>query len=132
VPSNTLRSAHPLIPRVERYHALIETLRVRAPRPLTGEVLARELGVSVRTVERDVAELTAMGVPILVNRGPGGGYRIDARRELAPVVLTPGEASALIASLVALGPGASATAQSAMDKLLSALGPDGEPRRPIR
>jgi predicted DNA-binding transcriptional regulator YafY len=117
---------------VERYHALIETLRVRAPRPLTGEVLARELGVSVRTVERDVAELTAMGVPILVNRGPGGGYGIDARRELAPVVLTPGEASALIASLVALGPGASATAQSAMDKLLSALGPDGQTRRPNR
>jgi len=58
-------------------------------------------------------------------RGPGGGYRIDARRELPPLTLTPGEAAALVASLVAVGPYISAAAQTALGKLLTALtGPD--------
>jgi predicted DNA-binding transcriptional regulator YafY len=38
-----------------------------------------------------------------------------------PVTLTPGEASALVASLVAVGPYTSATAQSALAKLLASL-----------
>jgi predicted DNA-binding transcriptional regulator YafY len=40
---------------------------------------------------------------------------------LPPVTLTPGEASALVASLVAVGPYTSATAQSALAKLLASL-----------
>ncbi|GAA1033710.1 hypothetical protein GCM10009565_85130 [Amycolatopsis albidoflavus] len=72
-------------------------------------------------MERDLARLTEAGVPIAVRRGPGGGYRIDARPELPPLTLTPGEASALIASLVAVGPYVSAAAQTALSKLLDAL-----------
>ncbi|MGW7533055.1 hypothetical protein [Amycolatopsis sp. NPDC054798] len=72
-------------------------------------------------MERDTARLTAAGVPIDVRRGRGGGYRIDARQQLPPVALTPGEASALIASLVAVGPYVSASAQTALSKLLDAL-----------
>lgn len=72
-------------------------------------------------MERDVARLIAAGVPVQVRRGPGGGYRIDARRELPPLTLTPGEASALVASLVAVGPYISATAQTALAKLRTAL-----------
>jgi predicted DNA-binding transcriptional regulator YafY len=72
-------------------------------------------------VERDVAKLVTAGVPVHVRRGPGGGYRIDARRELPPLTFTPGEAAALIASLTAVGPDTSATAQSALAKLLHAL-----------
>ena len=94
---------------------------MRAPRHLTGEELAGRLGVSVRTVERDLADLQAAGVPIGVRRGLGGGYTIDARARLAPLVLTPGEAAALVASLAAVGPRASATALSAMEKVLGAL-----------
>jgi predicted DNA-binding transcriptional regulator YafY len=120
-----LVSAHAIVPRVERHHALIELLRIRAPRPVAGSWLATELGVSVRTVERDIAELLDAGVPIRVERGPGGGYAIDARSELSPIAFTPGEASALIAALVAIGPTASATAQSALAKLLATLRDDG-------
>lgn len=58
---------------------------------------------------------------VQVRRGPGGGYRIDARRELPPLALTPGEAAALVASLVAVGPYISAAAQTALAKLLAAL-----------
>lgn len=94
---------------------------MRAPRTLTGEDLAGRLGVSVRTVERDLSELQAAGVPIGVRRGPGGGYTIDARAKLPALVLTPGEAAALIAALVAVGPYVSATAKSALGKLLDAL-----------
>src|SRR5215472_2202732 len=111
----------PLIPRVERLHALIEELRVRAPRRLTGDELAARLGVSVRTVERDLSELQGAGVPILIQKGLGGGYSFDARSELPAIVLTPGEAAALVAALAIVGPRASAAAQSATQKLIAAL-----------
>lgn len=112
---------HQAVPVVERQHALIEALRVRAPRNTPGRDLATHLGVTVRTVERDVARLTAAGVPITVAHGPGGGYSIDARRQLEPLTLTPGEAAAIIASLVAVGPCISASAQSVLAKLLDVL-----------
>ena len=114
---------HQAVPLIERQHALIEELRARAPRYVPGTDLARRTGTTVRTVERDIARLVAAGVPVQVRRGPGGGYRIDARRELPPLVLTPGEASALVASMVAVGPYVSAAAQSALGKLLAALSP---------
>ena len=100
---------------------LIEELRIQAPRFVTGASLAVRTGTTVRTVERDIARLVTAGVPVQVRRGPGGGYRIDARRRLPPVTFTPGEAAAMIASLVAVGPYTSATAQSALAKLLAAL-----------
>lgn len=114
---------HQAVPLIERQHALIEELRVRAPRYVTASVLAQRTGTAVRTVERDIARLTDAGVPVQVRRGPGGGYRLDVRPVLPPVALTPGEAAALIASLVAVGPYTSATARSALGKLLSALVP---------
>jgi predicted DNA-binding transcriptional regulator YafY len=112
---------HQALPLIERQHALIEELRARAPRFVPGRDLAVRTGTTVRTVERDIARLVEAGVPVRVRRGRGGGYRIDARRELPPVTFTPGEASALLASLVAVGPYISASAQSALGKLLDAL-----------
>ena len=112
---------HLVLRRVERQHALIEHLITRTPRPTTARALAEGLGVAVRTVERDLARLRAAGVPITVRSGPGGGYRLDTRRHLPCVSLTHGELAALVASLVALGPTASATALSAMTKLLDAI-----------
>jgi predicted DNA-binding transcriptional regulator YafY len=112
---------HQAIPIVERQHALIEELRARAPRFVRGTDLAIRTGTTVRTVERDLARLTDAGVPVEVRRGPGGGYRINTRASLPPLTLTPGEVSALIASLVAVGPYVSATAQTALGKLLAAL-----------
>lgn len=112
---------HQVLPLVERQHALIEELRAWAPRFVLGADLAMRTGTTVRTVERDIARLIDAGVPVQVKRGPGGGYRIDARQKLPPLTFTPGEAAALVASLVAVGPYISAAAQAALAKLLAAL-----------
>ena len=112
--------------RVERQHRLIEELRLAAGRHATAEDLAVALRVDVRTVERDIARLRDAGVPIAARRGPGGGFRLDVPPTVAPVHLTPGEIAALIASITAVGPDISATARSALTRLLEAL----QPHRP--
>jgi predicted DNA-binding transcriptional regulator YafY len=109
--------------RVERQHRLIEELRRGRGRPATAEALASVLGVDVRTVERDIARLRDAGVPIAARRGPGGGFRLDVPQAVAPVPLSPGEIAALIASVAAVGPYASATARSALTRLIEALQP---------
>ena len=114
-------SAFLVVPQVERRHRLIEELRLRVAGAVSGALLAESLGVSVRTVERDLADLVEAGVPITTRRGPGGGYALDVAAAPPPVALTAGEIAALIASLVAVGPYSSATARSALDKLVLAL-----------
>ena len=112
---------HQATPLVERQHAIIEELRLATPAYVTAQQLAERTGTSTRTVQRDIARLVDAQVRITIRRGPGGGYRIDARRELPPLTLTPGEASALIASLISLGPYTSATAVTVLRKLINAL-----------
>ena len=109
--------------RVERQHRLIEELRLAAGRPATADDLAAALGVDVRTVERDIARLRDAGVPITARRGPGGGFRLDVPQTVPPVRLSSGEIAALIASVTAVGPDISATARSALTRLLEALRP---------
>jgi predicted DNA-binding transcriptional regulator YafY len=49
---------------------LLQTLRGRS-RPVTASALAAELGVSERTLYRDIAELSAQGAPIYGEAGIG-------------------------------------------------------------
>uniref|UniRef100_UPI002636A06F helix-turn-helix transcriptional regulator n=1 Tax=uncultured Georgenia sp. TaxID=378209 RepID=UPI002636A06F len=70
------RDAHLTLRRVERQQRLIETLpATRGWRTVAS--LARDLGVTSRTVERDVERLRQAGVPIVARPGPGGGVRLD-------------------------------------------------------
>jgi predicted DNA-binding transcriptional regulator YafY len=71
--------------RAERLLELGDLLRRRGATTI-GEI-ARELGISARTVFRDVASLRARGLPILGDPGPGGGVRIDPAHR-APVHFT--------------------------------------------
>jgi predicted DNA-binding transcriptional regulator YafY len=61
--------------------------------------LATELGVSVRTVQRDLAALRELGVPIESDRGRGGGIRLERGWSLGRVHLNESEALGLLLSL---------------------------------
>lgn len=85
------------------------------------EQLARELGVSVRTVSRDVERLRTSGVPIDVRNGRGGGVRLLPSGTVNPILFDIPELAALMSSLAVLGPTVNQSAASAMRKLTEAL-----------
>ena len=117
------RDGHLALRRVERQQALIERLHtVHGERIQLGE-LARDLGVSARTVARDVERLRLSGVPLHAHPGRGGGVSLRPTSAVITVVLDPPEAAALMSSLAVLGPSVSQSAASAMRKLVEALNP---------
>lgn len=65
----------------------------------TGPSLAAQLGVSLRTVRRDMVRLAARGVPIEAERGRGGGVRLPARVGLGRLQLDHREAVDLLLAL---------------------------------
>lgn len=79
--------------RIDRLYALVEELRAVFPRCVRPKALATRLGVSVRTVERDVAHLRRSGLPIALR--PGEGYRLTEGMALPPLNLTPEEAAVI-------------------------------------
>ena len=82
--------------RAERLLQLLQILR-RHRRPVTGDAIARELEVSLRTAYRDIAALIADRVPI---RGEAGiGYVLGEGFDLPPLMCTPGELEAVMLGL---------------------------------
>lgn len=65
----------------------------------TGPALAAELGISLRTLRRDMARLAARGVPVEAQRGRGGGMRVPARVGLGRLQLDHREAVDLLLAL---------------------------------
>lgn len=107
--------------RVERQQAVIEILHARHGERVRLDELARATGVSVRTVARDVERLRLSGVPLDARRGRDGGVSLLPARTRMTVELDLPEVAALMSSLAVLGPTASVSAASAMDKLVAAL-----------
>ena len=62
----------------------------------TARVLAAELEVSVRTIYRDLAALSAAGVPVLAGSGPGGGCQLLDDYRFPLRALRSEEAAALL------------------------------------
>jgi predicted DNA-binding transcriptional regulator YafY len=60
-----------------------------------GADLADRLGVSVRTLRRDVDRLRELGYPVEAQRGVDGGYQLAPGAALPPLVLDDDEAVAL-------------------------------------
>jgi predicted DNA-binding transcriptional regulator YafY len=79
--------------RSERLLALLQALR-RRRRPVTGRTLADELGVSLRTLYRDIASLQGQGAEI---EGEAGlGYILKPGFWLPPLMLSGEEIEALV------------------------------------
>lgn len=82
--------------RADRLLRLIQILR-RHRRPVTGDVMARELEVSLRTIYRDIADLMVDGVPI---RGEAGiGYVLGEGYDLPPLMFTIDELESVMLGL---------------------------------
>jgi len=79
--------------RAERLLSLIEEFR-RHRRPVSGNDLAQALGVSIRTLYRDIASLRALGAGI--EGEPGVGYALRSGFLLPPIMFTAEEVDALV------------------------------------
>lgn len=64
-----------------------------------GQELAERLGVSPRTLRRDVERLRDLGYPVDATRGVAGGYQLAAGASLPPLVVDDDEAVALAVGL---------------------------------
>lgn len=108
--------------RAARLLDLMQALR-RRRRPVSAATLAQELGVSLRTVYRDIATLAAQGAPIAGEAGIG--YVLRAGFFLPPLMFDAEETDALLLGLrlaAARGdPGLAAAAGNALAKIAAVL-----------
>ncbi|MET9512994.1 YafY family protein [Streptomyces flavidovirens] len=72
---------------------------LQAHREWSGPDLAERLGVTPRTVRRDVDRLRELGYPVNASPGTGGGYQLGAGAELPPLLLDDEEAVAVAVGL---------------------------------
>ncbi len=80
-----------------------------------GADLAERLGVSARTLRRDVDRLRELGYPVEAHPGVDGGYQLAAGAALPPLVVDDEEGVALAAGLLLAAQGTAAVADDAGD-----------------
>lgn len=112
--------------RSERLLDLLQTLR-RHRQPVSGETLARELGISIRTLYRDIVTLQGQGADIVGE--PGMGYVLKPGFMLPPLMFSEDELEALVlgSRWVAKRSGGGSlgqAAENALAKIASVLPPD--------
>jgi predicted DNA-binding transcriptional regulator YafY len=100
-----------------RVLALLELLQERGL--VSGAELARRLEVDQRTVRRYAQHLVDMGIPVEGARGRYGGYRLRPGYKLPPLMLSDGEAAAVVLGLIAARQLGLTTAEPALDGALA-------------
>ena len=79
---------------------VLRLLDLLQSRPVwSGTELADRLGVTTRSVRRDVERLRDLGYPVNAAHGAGGGYQLGAGRRLPPLLLDDTEAVAVAVCL---------------------------------
>ncbi|MFD9162321.1 helix-turn-helix transcriptional regulator [Streptomyces sp. NPDC059558] len=108
--------------RADRLVSLVLLLRRHGR--LTADTLARELGVSTRTVLRDIDALSTAGVPVYAERGRHGGFALMPGFRTELTGLNHDEALALLAAgpvrgeqVFGLGPALASALRKVVDAL---------------
>jgi len=113
--------------RADRLVSLVLLLQARGS--MTVSAIAAELEVSDRTVYRDLAALSAGGVPVITQPGPGGGCQLLDGYRFPLRGLRPEEAEALLilgvpGALSDLGLDQAASAAQRQIRVTAGLAPD--------
>src|SRR5438067_8309028 len=91
---------------MEAFVRMLDLVALLQSKTLTGDTLAERLGVTVRTVRRDIGRLREAGFAVEATPGVYGGYRPASGARLPPLLLSDDEA---LAVAVALGGPSTAT-----------------------
>jgi predicted DNA-binding transcriptional regulator YafY len=101
---------------------VLRLLGLLQQRPVwTGPELAARLGVTTRSIRRDIERLRSLGYPVNATQGVGGGYQLGAGRALPPLLLDDEEAIATAVSLRLAAGGTVAGASEAAVRTLAKL-----------
>ena len=103
----------------ETTERVLRLLGLLQQRPVwTGPELAEQLGVTTRSIRRDVERLRGLGYPVYAAQGVGGGYQLARGRGLPPLLLDDTEAVAVAVSLrMAAGGTVSGASEAALRTL---------------
>lgn len=107
-----------------RLLALLSLLQTH--RDWSGDDLAERLGITSRTVRRDIDRLRELGYPIDTVKGPAGGYRLEAGTRMPPMLFDDGQAVALAVALRTAATGTAVAEDAA--RALATLGQVLPPR----
>jgi predicted DNA-binding transcriptional regulator YafY len=105
---------------------------LQSRREWSGAELAERLGVTDRTIRRDVDRLRSLDYPVVGTTGTAGGYRLVSGRAMPPLVLSDDEAVAVAVGLAGAGSGGITgmydSSMSALAKLSQVLPPRLRPQ----